>query len=60
MEERRLMYRDGLEKQFVRKRTNGDEFDSRLVEYLVLHRFPSIHSRDDLIRLVMVKLKSDL
>lgn len=59
-EQRRLMIRDGIRKQFARKRTNSEEFDSILVEYLVLHRLPGIRSRDDILKLLKVGPKSVL
>jgi hypothetical protein len=52
------MIRDGLRKQFARIHTNSKEFDSIFIEYLVLHRLPSIHSRSDLLKLMKVGPRS--
>lgn len=52
--QRRIMIQDGASRQFARKRTNSEEFDSKLVEYLVLHRLSRIQNFDDL--LVLMKI----
>jgi hypothetical protein len=52
--QRRIMIRDGFPKKFARERTNSEEFDSMVIEYLVLHRLSRTKTFDDLLGFMKV------